>query len=407
MSFPIDSIRADFPILQRPVNGRPLVYLDSAATTHKPRQVIERLSRFYAEEYGTVRRGVYFLSQQATGMYEAVRTQAAAFLNAPRRDEIVFVRGVTEALNLVAIAWARKFLREGDVVLVSAMEHHSNIVPWQLACAATGATLKPIPITDAGEIDLDAYRALLGAGRVRLVSVVHISNGLGTLNPIATMSAMAHEVDAVFVCDGAQSAPHMPIDVQALGCDFFACSGHKMLGPTGAGILWGRYDLLEAMDPYQGGGEMIERVSFEGSTWAEPPYRFEAGTPAFADVIGMGEALSYLQRIGMETIEARDAHLTHYALGRLRDVPGIRIFGDATHRSGLVSFAIEGVHSYDLGTLLDQEGICIRVGQHCTQPIMDRFGVKTTARASFGIYTTEAEIDALIAGIGVARELLG
>lgn len=407
MNFPIDAIRADFPILSRPVNGKTLVYLDSAATTQKPRQVIDRLSRFYTEEYGTVRRGVYSLSRNATALYEDVRTRAAQFINAPRRDEIVFVRGVTEAFNLIAIAWGRKFLREGDEVLVSVMEHHSNIVPWQLACTATGARLIPIPITDDGEIDLEQYATLLRSGRVRLVSVVHISNGLGTINPVAQMATMAHEHDALFVCDGAQSAPHMPIDVQALGCDFFACSGHKMLGPTGAGILWGRYDLLANMDPYQGGGEMIERVTFEASTWEEPPYRFEAGTPAFADIIGFGEALNYLTNIGMSAIEERDAHLTNYAVARLQTIEGIRIFGNPAKRSGLVSFALEGTHPYDLGTLLDQEGICIRVGQHCTQPIMDRYGVKATARASFGIYTTEAEIDALVDGIEVAREILG
>ncbi len=406
MSFPIDAVRADFPILTKQVYGRPLVYLDSAATSQKPRQVIERLSRFYAEEYGTVRRGVYSLSQHATALYEGVRKQAASFLGAASADEIVFVRGVTEAMNLIATGWARAKLGPGDEIVVSGMEHHSNIVPWQLACAATGATLRAIPVTDAGEIDLHAYEAILREGRTRLVSVVHISNGLGTVNPVAEMARVAHEHGALFALDGAQSAPHRRIDVAALGCDFYACSGHKMLGPTGAGLLWARAEVLADMAPYQGGGEMIDRVRFEASTWEEPPHRFEAGTPAFADVIALGEAMAYLERLGLDAVEARDAELTAYAERRLRDIDGLRVIGAPDERSGLVPFVVDGLHPYDIGTVLDREGICIRVGQHCVQPLHDRFGLAATARASFGVYTTHGEIDALIDGLRVAVDLL-
>jgi cysteine desulfurase/selenocysteine lyase len=406
MSFPIDAVRADFPILTKQVYGRPLVYLDSAATSQKPRQVIERLSRFYAEEYGTVRRGVYSLSQHATALYEGVRKQAASFLGAASADEIVFVRGVTEAMNLIATGWARAKLGPGDEIVVSGMEHHSNIVPWQLACAATGATLRAIPVTDAGEIDLHAYEAILREGRTRLVSVVHISNGLGTVNPVAEMARLAHEHGALFALDGAQSAPHRRIDVAALGCDFYACSGHKMLGPTGAGLLWARAEVLADMAPYQGGGEMIDRVRFEASTWEEPPHRFEAGTPAFADVIALGEAMAYLERLGLDAVEARDAELTAYAERRLRDIDGLRVIGAPDERSGLVPFVVDGLHPYDIGTVLDREGICIRVGQHCVQPLHDRFGLAATARASFGVYTTHGEIDALIDGLRVAVDLL-
>lgn len=406
MSYPIDSVRADFPMLRQRVHGKPYVYLDTAATALKPQQVIDRLSRFYAEEYGTVRRGVYHMSQQATGLYEGVRRQVARFIGTDRSDEIVFVRGVTEAMNLIATGWARKFLRPGDEVLLSAMEHHSNIVPWQLAAAATGAVVRAVPFDDRGEIDLDALDGLLNE-RTRLVSVVHVSNSLGTVNPVAEIARRAHRVGAVVVVDGAQSAPHLPIDVPALGCDFFAASGHKMLGPTGAGFLWGRYALLESMDPWQGGGEMIDRVTFEGSTWEDPPHRFEAGTPSFADVIAMGEALSYLERLGMDAVARRDDELVAYALDALQQVPGLHVFGAPAQRSGLIPFGIRGIHPLDIGTVLDREGIAIRVGQHCTQPVMDRLGVHSTARASFGVYTTHGDIDALVTGLNLAAELLG
>jgi len=404
--FDVERVRSDFPQLKRTVyDDRPLVFLDSAATSLKPQQVIDRITRFYSHDYGTVRRGVYLLSQEATVMYEGTRDLAAGFLNAPSRDEVIFVRGVTEAMNLIAIGWGRKFLQPGDEILLTQMEHHSNIVPWQLAAAATGATVKAVPITDRGEIDLEAFDAML-TEKVKLVSVVHVSNGLGTINPVKTIAAKAHSVGALCVVDGAQAAPHLPIDVQDIGCDFYACSGHKMLGPTGAGLLWGRAELLDAMDPYQGGGEMIDRVSFDGSTWDDAPHKFEAGTPAFVQVIALGTAIEYLQALDLRAVAARDAVLVDYATEAMQQVPGLSVMGTAPEKSGLVAFTIDGVHPYDVGTLLDRDGICIRVGQHCVQPIMDRFGVPATARASFGVYTTEAEIDALVASLQLAVDML-
>ena len=405
-TFDVDRVRSDFPQLRRTVyDDRPLVFLDSAATSLKPQQVIDRITRFYTHDYGTVRRGVYLLSQEATAMYEGTRDLAATFLNAPSRDEVIFVRGVTEAMNLIAIGWARKFLKPGDEILLTQMEHHSNIVPWQLAAEATGATVKAAPITDRGELDMDAFDAML-TDKVKLVSVVHVSNGLGTINPVKAIAAKAHAVGAICVVDGAQSAPHLPIDVQDIGCDFYACSGHKMLGPTGAGLLWGRAELLDAMDPYQGGGEMIDRVSFDGSTWDDAPHKFEAGTPAFVQVIALGTAIEYLQALDLRAVAARDAALVDYATEAMTQVPGLSVMGTATEKSGLVAFTIDGVHPYDVGTLLDRDGICIRVGQHCVQPVMDRFGVPATARASFGVYTTEAEIDALVASLHLAVDML-
>jgi cysteine desulfurase/selenocysteine lyase len=404
--FDVHAVRADFPILHRPVHGdRPLVYLDSAATSQKPQAVIDRLTRFYAEEYGTVRRGAYSLSQHATSLYEEARQKVATFIGAPSDREVVFVRGVTEGINLVATGWGRKFLREGDEIVISEMEHHANIVPWQLACRATGAQLRVIPVLDDGSLDLDAAGRLIGP-RTRIVSIVHVSNALGTVNPVALLAEWAHAVGAVMLVDGAQSAPHLPVDVKALGCDFYVASGHKMLGPTGAGFLWARHALLEAMDPYQGGGEMIDQVDFEGSTWEEPPWKFEAGTPAFADVIGLGAAIDYLTALGMERVDARDRQLVAYATERLETIPGLRLVGRAPERSGLCAFQIEGIQPLDLGMMLDPQGICIRVGQHCAQPAMRRFGVHSTARASFGVYTLESEIDALVEGIHLARELL-
>lgn len=400
------AIRADFPILSRTTSsGRPLVYLDSAATSQKPRQVIDCLSRFYAEEYGTVRRGAYSLSREATARFEATRAQVARFIGASDPSEVVFVRGVTEAMNLIANAWGRRFLRPGDEIVLTEMEHHANIVPWQLVARATGAVVRVVPVREDGTLDLDALDAILGP-KTRLVSLVHVSNALGTVNPVADVARRARAVGAVVVVDGAQSAPHLPLDMEALGCDFFAASGHKMLGPTGAGFLWGRRALLADMDPWQGGGEMIDHVDFEGSTWEEPPWKFEAGTPAFADVIGLGAAIEYLEALGMERVAARDEELVAYATERLESVPGLRLVGRAPHRSGLVAFTIEGIQPLDLGMILDEQGICIRVGQHCAQPILRRFGLHSTARASFGVHTLESEIDALIEGIGVARDLL-
>ncbi len=405
MTFPIDRIRADVPMLGRTMHDRPLVYLDTAATALKPQQVVDRLVRFYTHEYGTVRRGAYLLSNESTAMYEGVRAQAAAFFGAADPSEVVFVRGVTEAINLFANAWGRANLTPGDRIVVSQMEHHANIVPWQLVCAATGAELVPAPIDDRGCIELDALHALLDE-RTKVVSIVHVSNGLGTVNPVADIARMAHEVGALMVVDGAQSAPHLPVDVQALGCDVFACSGHKMYGPTGVGVLWAHRSLLDAMPPWQGGGEMIEEVSFDGTTWEEPPHRFEAGTPPFAQVVGLGAALAWLSDIGMDAVAARDAQLVAYAGERLAAVPGLRLLGDPPHRSGLMPFVMDGIHPLDIGTVLDREGICIRVGKHCVHPLMDRLGISASARASFGVYTTESEIDALVAGLHVVHDLL-
>lgn len=404
-AYPIDAIRADFPMLQRQMHGKPLVYLDTAATSLKPRQVIDRLTRFYAEEYGTVRRGAYALSQTATAMYEDVRARAAGFVNAPRTDEIVFVRGVTEGINLIAHAWGRTFVSEGDEIVVTEMEHHSNIVPWQLLAEATGATLQVVPFTDEGVLDLDAFRSTLSE-RTKIVSTVYVSNGLGTVNPVATLAELAHEVGAIMVVDGAQATAHIPIDVQAIGCDFFCCSGHKMLGPTGVGLLYGRYEVLESMRPYQGGGEMIDQVSFEGTTFDDPPHRFEAGTPPFAQVIGLGAAIEYLESIGIDNIHRWENELLAYATASLEAIPGLQIVGQAPEKSGIVSFTMDGIHSLDIGTILDREGVAIRTGQHCVQPVMDHYGIHSTARASFGPYTSRQDVDALVAGLGVVRELM-
>ncbi len=404
--YPIARIRNDFPMLKQQMNGKPLVYLDSAATSMKPQQVIDRISKFYGEEYGTVRRGAYALSHRSTALFEEARVKAASFVNASRPEEIVFVRGTTEGVNLVAISLGWNHFKPGDEILVSTMEHHSNIVPWQLVAQRTGAVVREVPISDRGELDLEAFEGMLSE-RTKMVSLVHVSNGLGTINPVKKVCEMAHAVGALVLIDGAQSAPHLPIDVQDIGCDFFVCSGHKMLGPTGVGIFYGKYDLLASMDPYQGGGEMIDKVSFEGSTWDAPPYRFEAGTPAFAQVIGLTAAMDYLNEIGMENVAAWDHHLLTYATEKMSEVKGLRIIGEAQQKSGLVAFTIEGMHPLDIGTILDQEGICIRVGQHCVQPVMARFGVHSTARASFGPYTTIEEIDKLVAGLGVVRDMLG
>lgn len=404
-TYPIDQIRADFPMLQTQMNGKPLVYLDTAATSLKPQAVIDRLTRFYSQEYGTVRRGAYALSQNSTAMFEQTRQRAAAFLGAERPEEIVFVRGVTEGMNLIAHAWGRTFLKPGDEILLTEMEHHSNIVPWQLVCEATGATIVVAPFDANGTLCMDTFRERLSP-RTRLVSTVHVSNGLGTINPVAEIARLAHEVGAVMVVDGAQSTGHLPIDVQAIGCDFFVCSGHKMLGPTGVGLLYGRYDVLASMAPYQGGGEMIETVSFDGTTYDAPPHRFEAGTPPFAQVLGLGAAIDYLETIGVANIGAWEHDLLTYATERLEQVPGLRIVGTSPNKAGILGFTMDGIHPFDIGSVLDQEGIAIRVGQHCVQPVMAHFGIHSTARASIGPYTSKADIDALIAGLHTVRDLL-
>lgn len=406
-NYPIEEIRREFPMLRRQMNGKPLCYLDSAATSMKPQRVIDRISKFYSEEYATVRRGAYSLSHVSTALFEDARAKAARFLNAPRTEEIVFVRGCTEGINLVAISLGRAgTIGPGDEILVSTMEHHSNIVPWQLVAAEKGAKVRPIPIDDRGVIELEAFRAML-TDRVKLVAVNHVSNGLGTINPVKQITEMAHEVGALVLVDGAQSTPHMPIDVQSIGCDFFVCSGHKMCGPSGIGLFYGKYELLASMAPYQGGGEMIDRVSFDGTTYDDPPHRFEAGTPAFVQAIGLAEAIDYLDELGMQRLAAWDEYLVEYCTQRILEVPGVAIVGTAPQKSGLVAFTMEDIHPSDIGAILDQEGIAIRVGQHCVQPVMDRFGVHSTARASFGLYTSPEEIDRFIEGLGVVRDLLG
>jgi cysteine desulfurase/selenocysteine lyase len=400
----VERLRADFPILSQRVRGKPLVYLDNAATSQKPRAVIEAVSRFYSTENANIHRGVHFLSERATLAYDAVRAQVAAFINAAAPSEIIFTRGTTEGINLVANSWARGALRPGDEILLTGMEHHSNIVPWQLVAAQTGAVVRAVPLTDAGELDLKAFDQLL-TDRTRLLAVVHLSNALGTINPVRWMIARARERGIVSLVDGAQSAPHLPIDVQALDCDFFAFSGHKVFGPTGVGVLYGRSALLTAMPPWQGGGDMIETVTLERSTWAAPPARFEAGTPMIAEVIGLGAALAYVESVGRVAIGAWEEELLAYATEQVSELEGVRLVGTAREKASVLSFVVEGVHPHDVGAVLDDEGVAIRAGHHCAQPVMQRFGVPATARASFAFYNTRAEVDALVRGLRRVRSV--
>jgi len=403
----VQAVRADFPILGQPAGrgGVPLVYLDSAATSQKPRSVIEAETRYYETQNANIHRGVYWLSEQATLAYDAVRARAARFLGARGPEEIVFTRGTTEGINLLASSYTQSFLRPGDEVLVTGMEHHSNIVPWQLAAERAGIVLRHAPVTDAGELDMDAFeRMLTGSGRVKLVSVVHVSNALGTINPAARIVELAHAAGAHVLLDGAQSAPHLGVDVAALDCDFFVCSGHKMLGPTGIGLLWGRGELLERLPPWQAGGDMIATVSFEGSTWAPSPQKFEAGTPNIAGVAGLGAALEYLERVGLDAVRAHEHELLEYATARVAEIPGLRVVGTAREKAGVLSFVMDCAHPHDIGTILDLEGVAIRAGHHCTQPLMRRLGVPATARASFALYTTREDVDALVAGLHKVRE---
>jgi len=399
-------IRADFPLLSRPMNGRQLAYLDNAATSQKPQAVIDALSRYYAEENANIHRGVYELSQQATLAYERARGAVQRLVNAGDPHEIVFTRGATESINLVACAYGNAHFAEGDEIVLSVMEHHSNIVPWQLVAERTGARLRVIPMSDAGVLDLEAYGNLF-TSRTKLVAVVHVSNSLGTINPIKEMVATAHDHGVPVLVDGAQAVPHMPVDVRDLGCDFYAMSGHKMFGPTGIGALYGTTSMLEAMPPYQGGGEMIHTVRFEGTTYAPLPAKFEAGTPHIAGAIGLGAAVDYLHALPWEWIHGHEADLLAYATARLQDVPGLRIVGTAPEKASVISFVIDGVHAHDIGTILDQEGVAIRTGHHCTQPVMERLGVPATARASFAFYNTRDEVDALVAGLGKVHEVFG
>ncbi len=394
----VERLRRDFPILSQRVRGKPLVYLDNAATSQKPRAVIEAVTRFYAAENANIHRGVHYLSEQATAAYDGVREQVARFINAASPREIIFTRGTTEGINLVAQSWGRSRLRPGDEILITGLEHHSNIVPWQLVAAQTGAVVRAVPITDAGELDLADFDRLL-TERTRLLAVAHLSNALGTINPIRWMTSRARERGIVTVVDAAQSAPHLPVDVQALDCDFLAFSGHKVFGPTGVGVLYGRIELLEAMPPWHGGGDMIETVTLERSTYALPPARFEAGTPMIAQVMGLGAALEYVEGVGRVAIGAWEEELLGYATERVRDLPGIRLVGTAREKASILSFVVDGVHPHDVGAVLDDDGIAIRAGHHCAQPVMQRFGLPATARASFAFYNTRDEVDALVRGL--------
>jgi cysteine desulfurase/selenocysteine lyase len=394
----------DFPILSRKVRGKRLVYLDNGATTQKPASVIEAERRFYLESNANIHRGVHWLSQHSTDLYENARESVRRFLNAARAEEIVFTRGTTEAINLVAQSWGRATLKAGDEIVLTTMEHHSNIVPWQLLCEQTGAVIKVAPINDRGELEMDAFDALLGP-RTRLVAVAHVSNALGTVNPVATIIERAHAVGALVLVDGAQAVAHQAVDVQALGCDFYAFSAHKLYGPTGIGALYARYDVLRAMPPWQGGGDMIRTVSFERSTWAEAPQRFEAGTPNIAGTIGLAAAIEYVESIGMERIAAHEQALLAYATEAVQGLPGVRLIGTAADKAGILSFMIDGIHPHDLGTILDVEGVAIRAGHHCAMPVMTRFGIPGTARASFALYNDERDVSALVASIRKAQAM--
>jgi cysteine desulfurase / selenocysteine lyase len=399
-------VAGDFPILGRPLRDRRLVYLDNAATTQKPDAVIEAERRFYRESNANIHRGVHWLSQHATDLYEQARDSVRAFVNAAHPDEIVFTRGTTESINLVAQSWGRAHLKPGDEILLTGMEHHSNIVPWQLLCEQTGAVLKVVPVTDGGELQLDAFESLLGA-RTRLLAVVHVSNALGTVNPVARMARQARAAGALVLVDGAQAVAHQPVDVQGLGCDFYAFSGHKLYGPTGIGVLYGRRELLAAMPPWQGGGDMIRTVAFDGSTWADPPQRFEAGTPNIAGVVTLAAAIEYVLGVGLARIAAHEQRLLALATEAVRRLPGIRVIGTARDKAGILSFIVDGIHPHDLGTILDAEGVAIRAGHHCTMPLMTRFGIPGTARASFAMYNGDDDVDALVAGIATAQRLFG
>ena len=400
----IEEIRKDFPILSRTVYNRPLVYLDNAATTQKPRAVVEAMTEEYYSVNANVHRGVHYLSQQATELHEQARANVQKFINARSEAEIIFTRGTTESLNLVAFSFGEAFLKEGDEVLVSVMEHHSNIVPWQMLRERKGIVLKVIPMTDEGEIDLEAYKNLFSP-RTRLVSIAHVSNVLGTVNPVKEMTAIAHAHGAKVLVDGAQSVPHRRVDVQDIGCDFLTFSGHKIYGPTGIGVLYGREELLEKMPPYQGGGEMIVRVSFEKTTYERLPFKFEAGTPDFVGSHALAVALDYVRGIGQDIIAAHEAGLTHYAMEQMSLIPGMKIYGTAREKDAVISFNVGDIHPLDLGTLLDRLGIAIRTGHHCAQPLMVRCGVESMARASFALYNTRAEVDALVAGIDRVRKM--
>jgi len=405
-TFDAAKVRADFPILGRLVDGRPLVYLDSAATAQKPRPVLEALRRFYEEDCANVHRGVHTLSERATRAFEGARSRARRFLNAADVSEIIFVRGATEGINLVAQSYGRQNLRDGDEIVISAMEHHSNIVPWQMLCEEKGARLRVVPINDAGEFLIEDYEKLLGP-RTRLVSVTHVSNALGTVNPVRQITEMAHRRGVPVLIDGAQAAPHLGLDVRAIGCDFYVFSGHKVFGPTGIGVLYGRRELLESMPPWQGGGEMIVSVTFEKTFYNKVPHKFEAGTPDIAGAVGLGAALDYISGFDPASLAAHERDLLDYATRQLSAIRGVRLIGTARDKAAVVSFVLDGVHPHDLGTILDQEGIAVRAGHHCAQPVMQRFGVPATARASLALYNNRQDIDALVRGMHKVVEVFG
>jgi cysteine desulfurase / selenocysteine lyase len=401
-------LRADFPAFAEQIHGKPLAYLDSASSAQKPRQVLDAMREFYESSYANVHRGVYTLAVRSDERYEAARETARAFLNAPSAREIIFTRGATEGLNLVAYAWGLANLGPGDVVLVTELDHHSNFVPWQFIAQRTGATFRVLPIDDAGELQLDALEDVAASGPVKVVGCNFVSNTLGTINPVERLAAWAHDQGAILVVDAAQAAPHVAVDVQALGCDFLALSSHKLCGPTGAGVLWGRRELLEAMPPFNLGGSMIRSVSAEKTTWNELPYKFEAGTPAIGEIVGMAEAMSYVSAAGLEAIARHEHDLLEHGLERLSEVPGITLYGPPPERrAGIVSFNLEGVHPHDVAQVLDWEGVAVRAGHHCTQPLMSRLGVLATTRASFYLYTLPEEVDRLVEGLHKVRKSFG
>jgi cysteine desulfurase/selenocysteine lyase len=405
-AFDVQEVRKDFPVLHQKVHGKPLVYLDNAATTQKPLAVMEAIGNYYRHDNSNIHRGVHTLSERATEAYENVRAGAQKFLNAADSREIIFVRGTTEAINLVAQSYGRKNVGSGDEVLITAMEHHSNIVPWQLLCEEKGARLRVAPINDRGELLLDEFEKLLGP-KTKIVAVGHLSNALGTINPVREIVRMAHARNIPVLVDGAQAVARMPVDVQALDCDFYALSSHKLYGPTGVGILYGKTRLLEAMPPWQGGGDMIASVTFDKTVYNRLPYKFEAGTPNIADTIGLGAAIEYVNRLGLEEIEQHEAGLLAYATSAVESIPGVSVIGTAAEKAGVLSFVMEDIHPHDIGTILDSEGIAVRTGHHCAQPVMQRFNIPATARASFGLYNTREEVDTLVAGIHKVREVMG
>ena len=402
--YDVQEVRKDFPILHQEVNGHPLVYLDNGATSQKPRSVIDAVRHYYERDNANVHRGVHTLSERATNDYEGARDTAQRFINASDRKEVILVRGTTDGINLVAQSYGRSLLKAGDEIIISTMEHHSNIVPWQMLAAQTGAEVKVIPVNEEGELEMDAYMRMLGP-KTRIVSVVHVSNAMGTLNPVKSIIDTAHEVGAVVMLDGAQAAPHLAIDVQALDCDFYSFSGHKVFGPTGIGVLYGKAELLEKMDPYQGGGDMIRSVSFDGTTYNDLPYKFEAGTPNIAGAIGLGAALDYVKNLGIDAIAAHEHDVLETATRVMSEIPGVRLIGTAKEKSSIISFVMDGVHPHDIGTVVDSEGVAIRTGHHCAMPLMKRYGLAATARASFALYNTREEAEALAGAVWKVKEM--